>query len=78
MIKNYASLDTLRTFLDNLKNLFATKTEVDSKADSDHNHDSSYDTKGSADTALETSKTYTDNAVSQKSQVQIITWGADD
>ena len=78
MIKNYASLDTLRTFLDNLKNLFATKTEVNSKADSNHNHDSSYDIKGSADTALESSKTYTDNAVAQKSQVQIITWGADD
>lgn len=27
--KKYASISTLQTFLDNLKNLFATKTEVD-------------------------------------------------
>lgn len=76
--KKYASLNTLQTFLDNLKNLFATKKEVDTKADSTHNHDSLYDTKGSADTALQTAQSYTDNAVAQKSQVQIITWGADD
>jgi hypothetical protein len=30
--KKYASLNTLQTFLDNLKNLFATKTEVDNKS----------------------------------------------
>lgn len=76
--KKYASLNTLQTFLDNLKTLFATKTEVNAKADSAHNHDSLYDTKGSANTALQTAQTYTDNAVAQKSQVQIITWGADD
>lgn len=78
MAKNYASLDTLSTFLENLKSLFATKTEVNNKADSIHNHDSSYDTKGSADTALENAQVYTDEAVALKSQVQIITWGADD
>ena len=33
MAKKYASLSTLQTFLDNLKNLFATKTEMDKKAD---------------------------------------------
>lgn len=31
--KKYASLSTLQTFLENLKNLFATKTEMDKKAD---------------------------------------------
>ena len=36
------------------------------------------DVSGSADTALSESKTYTDNAVAQKSQVQIITWEVDD
>lgn len=45
--KKYASLNTLQTFLEKLKKLFATKIEVDT-------------------------------AVAQKSQVQIITWGADD
>lgn len=29
MAKKFASLTTLQTFLDNLKNLFATKTTVD-------------------------------------------------
>lgn len=36
------------------------------------------DVSGSADVALSESKTYTDNAVAQKSQVQIITWEDDD
>lgn len=31
-----------------------------------------------SDNNLTTAQTYTDNAVSKKSQVQIITWGADD
>lgn len=61
---------------------YYTKDEIDtavsSKADVGHNHDSVYDTKGSANNALESSKTYTDTAVAQKSQVQIITWEADD
>lgn len=33
MAKKYASLSTLQAFLDNLKNLFATKTEMNKKAD---------------------------------------------
>ena len=33
---------------------------------------------GAAANALTEAKTYTDNVASQKSQVQIITWGADD
>lgn len=36
------------------------------------------DASGSANTALSNANTYTDNAVAQKTQVQIITWGADD
>lgn len=61
---------------------YYTETEIDdklaNKSDLTHNHDSKYDTKGSADSALESAKIYTDNAVAQKSQVQIITWEADD
>lgn len=34
--------------------------------------------KSHSDTNLATSKNYTDTSVAQKSQVQIITWGADD
>lgn len=76
--KKYVSLDKLSTFLDNLKDTFATKIELAEKADISHDHDSSYDVKGAANVALENAQAYTDNAVSQKSQVQIITWGADD
>lgn len=36
------------------------------------------DESGSASMALSNANTYTDNAVAQKTQVQIITWGADD
>lgn len=36
------------------------------------------DASGSASSALASAQTYTDNAVAQKSQVQIITWEADD
>lgn len=34
--------------------------------------------KSHSDTNLETSKIYTDEAVEQKTEVQIITWEADD
>lgn len=76
--KKYVSLDRLSTFLENLKDTFATKIELEEKADISHDHDSSYDVKGSADTALENAQTYTDDAVSQKSQVQIITFETND
>ena len=36
------------------------------------------DASGSASSALSSAKTYTDNAVAQKTQVQFITWEADD
>ena len=62
---------------------------VGSKSDINHNHDNAYDSKGAANTAESNAKTYadgkfasantyTDNAVTQKTQVQIITWEADD
>ena len=34
--------------------------------------------KDYTDDAIEASKTYVDNAMSQKSQVQFVVWGADD
>ena len=40
-------------------------TAVSSKADVNHNHDDKYDTKGSADAALASAKTYADNAATQ-------------
>ena len=47
---------------------YYTKTETDvfleSKSDAAHSHDDKYDAKGSADTALDEAKSYTDNAVS--------------
>lgn len=61
-IKDYVNLNALRTFLDNLKTLFATKTEVNAKAN----------------TTLSSANTYTDDAVAQKSLVQFITWEDDD
>ncbi len=45
----------------------ALDTAIDGKASTSHNHDDRYYTK-----------TETDNALLQKTQVQIITWGADD
>ena len=84
-LSGYVTVKQLATKADTTHShddFYYTETEVDallsSKSDSSHNHDSDYDVKGSADTALETAQTYTDNAVAQKSQVQIITWGADD
>ena len=37
-IKKYISLSNLNSFLNNLKNLFATKTEIDGKSDKSHTH----------------------------------------
>ena len=45
----------------------ALELAIDSKSDSNHNHDESYYTKLEIDSAL-----------TQKSQVQIVTWEADD
>lgn len=42
---------------------------LDNKSDKNHNHDTSYDKVGSADTALSTANAYTDEAVKNKSNV---------
>lgn len=72
--------DALSNKADSVHNhdgLYYTENEVDELI-ANHNHDSLYDSIGSANTALETAKTYTDNAVAQKSLVQICKWEADD
>ena len=51
MAKKYVSISTLQTFLDNLKNLFATKTDLSNKADETHTHAIS-DVKGVAANSL--------------------------
>lgn len=73
MANKYVGLNTLSAFLDNIKNFFATKAEVDTILPSANSYSDERDTS-----TLEASQLYTDNAVSQKAQVQIITWGADD
>lgn len=65
--KKYVSLNKLSTFLDNLKNMFATKTELSGKSDTTHNHDAKYDAKGSASAVLTESKSYTDTKVDELS-----------
>jgi hypothetical protein len=47
--KKFANLDNFSRFLNHLKNLFATKTELEAKANSSHNHDSQYYTKTQID-----------------------------
>lgn len=67
MAKKYASLNSLSTLVENIKNLFATKADVDTILPSAK----SYSDVGDAST-LESSQVYTDTAVSQKTQVQLI------
>lgn len=73
MAKKYISIEKLSTFLNNLKDLFATKADVETILPSAK----SYSDAGNT-TTLEGAKSYADTVVAQKSQVQIITWGADD
>lgn len=54
---NISDLTTLETSISN------TNDAVADKADLNHNHDSSYDTKGAADTALASAKSYADAKV---------------
>lgn len=106
--KKYVSLNKLSTFLDNLKNLFATKTEVDNKSqvqviktgDTEQSitehlptlqiyrlSQAEYDEKVAAGDIDENALYLTPSnnvdlskyAVREDvTQVQIITWGADD
>ena len=59
---------------------YYTKTEIDGKVSTINTSITSSlnEAKSYSDNNLNASKTYADNAVSQKTQVQIITWGADD
>lgn len=61
---------------------YATIEQLNGKANAEHTHDDIYNTKAeisdSIATSLGTAKIYTDNAVSQKSQIQIVIWEADD
>lgn len=99
----YVSLERLGLFLNNLKDIFATKSEIANKSDSTHSHDDKYYTENEIDTkvnelstAIEgkaaTSHTHTmsemtdlqtkideiDNALSDKSVIQFVTWEVGD
>lgn len=65
--KKYVSLDGLTIYDDLIKEEIA---EADSST--------LLSAKSYSDTNLDTAKVYADNAVSQKSQVQIITWEYND
>ena len=72
--KKYASLSTLQTFLDNLKNLFAAKTVVDElSADVDNKADASHSHVISDVTDLQSNLDTINGTLAQKSQVQMIT-----
>lgn len=59
---------------------YYTETEIDGKVSTINTSITSSlnEAKSYSDNNLNAAKTYADNAVSQKTQVQIITWGADD
>lgn len=74
--KKYAGLATLQTFLDNLKNLFATKTSVDElSADVDGKADASHTHAISDVTDLQSNLDIISDTLDQKSQVQIVVEG---
>ena len=60
--------------------VYYTETEIDGKVSTLNTSitTSLNEAKSYSDTNLNTAKTYTDNIVSQKTQVQFITWEADD
>ena len=79
-LSGYATIEQVNAKADSTHNhddRYYTESEVNDLI-SNHNHDSSYDTNGSANAALETANAYTDSAIAQKTQVQIITWEDDD
>ncbi len=73
--KKFASLNNLKEFLDSLKTIFAPLS---------HKHTISDITNYKVDTSLSSTSTnpvqnkVVNDAIAQKTQVQIITWGADD
>ena len=60
--------------------IYYTETEINEQITTINNSISTSlnEAKSYSDTNLNAAKTYTDNAVAQKTQVQIITWEADD
>lgn len=79
----YISSNIQRTYDESLmtddKTIVGAINEISSSmANDNHNHNDLYDVLGSAEEALNEAKEYTDEAVSQKTQVQIITWGEND
>lgn len=66
-IKKYLSLDRLQEYDALLKQEIVDGNDTVLTSAKSHSNDN-----------LATAKTYTDNAVAQKSQVQIITWGEND
>lgn len=59
-----SNIDGLQTALDAKAATTYVDTALSGKASSTHNHDSAYDVKGSADTALASAKEYVDSKVS--------------
>ena len=51
---------------------------VKTKSDAGHDHNNAYDEIGAAAAALESAKQYTNGEIAKMSQIQIITWEADD
>lgn len=76
MAKKIFTNESLKALIEEIKVYVANA--ISSKANTNHNHDSIYDSKGSANTALANAKTYTDQQVATKTVVQFVTWGADD
>lgn len=75
--KKYAGLAALQTFLDNLKNLFATKTSVDElSADVDGKANASHSHAISEVTDLQTNLDTINDTLEQKSQVQVVSEGS--
>lgn len=62
--RKFAGLGTLRAFLNSCKNIFATKEQLNNKADKQDL--SNYETKLDANTKYENAIVYTDNVISQK------------
>lgn len=65
--KKYLSLEGLQNYDDLIKEEITSSNSTTLSSAKSH-----------SDSNLSTAKTYADNAVAQKSQVQFITWGADD
>lgn len=68
-----SNIDGLQTALDAKAATTYVDNAVSGKADADHNHDSDYDAKGAADTALASAKSYADSKVSGLASTSSVT-----